>query len=166
MTVKEFVAKEKVKRSTNYSKYIATDYLNYEEKIALCKKIINKSCYIEIDGEQIFKANTPLRCMLYCLSVIDKYTNIDIDFNNALEDYNLLEKYELSNELIEAIPQEEIGKLETILKMILDDIFENERSMISFLDGKFRTIELSIDTLSSNLDQNKLKAFINNKILK
>lgn len=86
MTVNEFI--EEYNKQINddaktkfIKKHIVTDYVNYEEKIVLCKNVINASTYVLDENgsySDIIKFNTPTRYMLYTLTIIDTYTDIDV----------------------------------------------------------------------------------------
>lgn len=156
MTVKDFIdkydrlssdkAKEEFVKSTIYKRY-----LNYEDKIAMCTNIVNCSCYVTINEKRKFKQNTPVKYMLHRLSIIDKYTSISIDFSAAVETFNMLEKKELIDKIINTVPDNELRKIDAIMQMVTDDIYENERSLISYIDTKFEEMSLLGSSLLEGL---------------
>ena len=110
-------------------------YVPYEEKIAECSKIVDVTSYIDMNGQKLYNRNTPSRAMLFSLTLIKKYTDIEINFINVLPDYNKLEENDLIEPIINAIPAKEISIWQTVMKMIEDDKQENERSLASKLDS-------------------------------
>ena len=122
-------------------KRIKTLYIPYEEKVATCENIINATSYIEI-----YKRNTPSRAVFFSLTLIDKYTDIDIDFKNVLKDYNILDENNLIELIIKSLPAKEVSSWRTLLEMIDDDLMVNERSLISFLSDKSEAAQIMIDS--------------------
>lgn len=132
---------------------LAKNYIPYEEKIARCEQIINISSYIEVDEHKTYRVNTPIRLVLTSLTLINEYTDIDVDFTdgNFIKEYNMLESQGLIDQLLIQIPEREYKTWMTLLQMINEDKQENERSLISFFNDKFAAIEkiltTSVDTL-------------------
>ena len=114
-TVKDFCEKyngtniEKTKE-TLIEKIMNPHYVPYEMKITICEKIIEKSYYKENDHDGFKKIhiNSPAQYMLYCLWLIKQYTHINVDFSNSLEEFNLLNEYELLDIIFNSIPEREL----------------------------------------------------------
>lgn len=156
MTVKDFIdkydrlASDKAKEEFIKS-VICKRYLNYEDKIAMCTNIINCSCYVTINDKKKFKQNTPAKYMLHRLSIIDKYTGISIDFSAAADVFNTLEKKNMIDLIMCYIPENELRKIDAIMQMVTEDIYENERSLISYIDTKFEEMSLLGSSLLEGL---------------
>ena len=158
MTVKEFVEKynnlasEKLKDDM-INKSIVLSYLNYEDKCDMCARIISSSNYDNVNGEKIFKQKSTSRYMLTVLSIIDKYTKIDINFagKNVLSDFNMLDKLGLIDGIINAISKTEITKIQKIMEMQLNDLEANERNIVSFIEKYLRQSEMAMDLLLNNM---------------
>lgn len=141
-----------------FKKHIIKEYVNYEDKVTICNKIIQSSFYIyDKKGEKsirIFKMNSPARYMNYCISLIDTYTDIEIRFGeHVLEDFNALDKEGLVDQIISVIPDDELKKFETILNMQVDDVLENERSIGRFVECIGNGINEIADSIVLGLKQ-------------
>lgn len=126
-------------------KHITKKYLNYDLKCTLCDNIIKISCYEETEsGKMIFKQDSSARYYLWCLTVIENYTDIEMGKNEErLKDFDLLNECRQIDVILQAIGEREIEELSTILEMKLNDIIENERSFGN-LSEKF---ELIVDNI-------------------
>lgn len=142
ITVKEFINKynalsnEKLKE--DYIRTIIKDtYVQFENKVAICEKIVESSYYIKTnyDGVERKKLyiNSPAKYMLHRLNIIDNYTIIKIDFKNSLEEYNMLNKYGIIDFVFDYVSSNEIGEFNMILDMIENDAIKNEYEIHSFI---------------------------------
>lgn len=152
MTVKEFV--EKYNKMQNKALALkdlkVKQYVPFETKIDLCQRVINNTCYREVTGKKEYFANSPARYMFYCLTLIDAYTDIQINFKEGLESYNLLDQSGLIEELIfHQIPESEYKMMDVIMKMKMDDIHENELSAFAITKNKLESVGLFLDQLAS-----------------
>ncbi len=150
MTVKEFV--EEYNKATNKTalvgKHIKTDYLPYEQKIALAKSIVNATMYQEIDNTKKFVFNTPAMYLMTIRAVIEQYTDLEwTDPENILEEFNLLERYMITEEVINKT-NGDYTRFATVLNMVKDDRIDLERSLVSFFDNKIDALGLALDTIS------------------
>ena len=136
---------------TSLSHRITKRYIPYEEKIAECSNIVEVTSYIDMNGQKLYNRNTPSRAMIFSLTLIKKYTDIEINFENVLPDYNLLEENDLIEPIINAIPAKEISIWQTVMKMIEDDKAENERSLLSKLDALSITANTFLEALEQAL---------------
>lgn len=135
MTVKDFITK--YEKNKDISKYITKNYLPYAEKIALCNRIINSTCYENITGDKkIFKMNTPSRQMMLMLALIDTYTDIDINYKNVLADFDTLSEKGLLGAIIKEIPESEVALCTSLLNMCLDDLMTNTRDLVPWIESK------------------------------
>ena len=74
--------------------------------------------------------------MLYCLNLVKQYTNIEIDFKNALEEFNMLNKYGLLDMICNTIPERELQEFQMILDMTENDVVHNEYEIHSFISNQ------------------------------
>lgn len=145
MQIKEFCMKYKNCREGQekerfIEKHILKDkYVSYPEKIENCKAIVNVSCYKKIKiGESektIFKLDSPARYFSYCIAMIRNYTDLVFDNDKTVEGFDMLAKFGLIDALFHYMPENEVATMQTILNMILDDLMENERSLVSMMEG-------------------------------
>lgn len=144
LEIREFVAKFKNCRENEREKFIEKHilkdkYVPYAEKIDTCKTIVNTSCYrkIKVEGAEktIFKLDSPARYFSYCIAMIRNYTDLVWSKDKTVEEFDLLSKYGLVDALFAYMPEKEVGTTKTILDMVLNDLMENERSVVSFMDS-------------------------------
>jgi len=161
MTVKEFL--KKYEKNKDISKYITKKYLPYAEKITFCNRIIDATCYTKIsDDKKIFKIDTPSRQMLLMLSIIDKYTDIDINWEDALADFDALSESELLGEILKVIPENEVTLCSSLLDMCVDDLMTNTRDLLSWVESKVEASNMVINTiLETVMNTDELKPIIN-----
>ena len=160
MTVKEFVTN--YNKTKNIEKHIIKTYVPYAEKITLCTKILEITCYEKIsEDEKIFKMNTPSRKMMFMLVLVDTYTDIDINFQNVLEDFDILSEKELLGAIIKAIPENEVTLFSSLLDMCLDDLITNTRDLIPWMENKIKASSIVINTvLESLINSEQIKPII------
>ena len=125
---------------------LVKNYISYEEKVVTAERIIEATSYTEVDGQRIYKRNMPSRAVLFSLTLISKYTDIEIDFNNILKDYNLLDENQYIENLLRIIPGKEMSTWKTLMSMIEDDIEVNDRSVISFLSSKSEAAQILLNS--------------------
>lgn len=161
MTVKEFVTN--YNKTKNIEKHITKKYLPYAEKISLCNRILESTCYEKIsEDKKIFKINTPLRQMLFLLSIVDNYTDIDINWQNPLEDFDQLNESKLLNEIIAIIPESEVAQYSSLLDMCLDDLMTNTRDLISWIESKVEASDMVVNAiLETIMNTEELKPIVN-----
>jgi len=146
MTVKDFLMK--YEKTKDISKHITKKYLPYAEKIALCNSIINTTCYKNItEDRKIFKINAPSRQMLFLLSMIDKYTDIDINWEDAVTDFDALCERELLGAIIKEIPESEVTLCSSLLDMCLDDLMTNTRDLVPWIEGKGEAFGMALNAI-------------------
>ena len=132
--------KKKTEMLNDYiNQHIVDKYISYGDKVDIISRIIKSSCYVKAgsgdDAVTIFKQNSPAKHMLYCLSMIDCYTDIDITFANSIEEYDKLTEYGLSMMIMNRIPENESTEFAMLMSMQMEDIYENERSAVGMVEN-------------------------------
>ena len=129
---------------------INTRYIPYEEKISKIENIIRSTSIIKDDatGIEVFKRNTPACNLLFNLTLIDLYTDIEIDFEHVLKDYNTLEEKGYVNLLLKHIPTDEYINWQKLFDMIASDFMENERSLVSYLETKLGALDKTAESIA------------------
>lgn len=155
MTVKDFVNEYKnVKRNEKMKndvvdKHITVKYINILTKESICRGLVDASYHIIASDMKVFKADSITLYILYNLKLIELYTDIDI----AEYSKNLYEAYDILNEcgalmdIINAIPVVEISEFKQLLEMAIADLYDNEYSVVSRIDG----IKNSIGAIATSL---------------
>lgn len=140
MTVKDFV--EKYTATSAEGKYdfirscIKNIYIPYATKIDICNKLIETTSRKEnINGEKMFCQKTPAKYMLLRLTLINLYTEIEVDMENGLSEFDLLEENDLTEDIICKIPAKEADRFANIISMIEKDCYENERTVFAIVSN-------------------------------
>lgn len=137
MKVNEFIEKCRQLNENEISEFakgrIVNTYMKYEDKVSLCKTIVDQTSHTEVsEGKRVWNKNSTMEYLLVIMKKIEAYTDLDIE--NPLDDYNLLNKEGYIEELIDAIPYKENVELEDILMMCREDLESNERNIINVLN--------------------------------
>lgn len=113
-------------------------YVPYEMKITICEKIIENSYYKKNNDGKIEKlhVNSPIQYMLYCLWFVKQYTNIEVDFSNSLEEFNMLNESELIDVIFSSVPERESKEFRMILDMVENDLLQNEYETHAFVSNQ------------------------------
>lgn len=155
MTISEFVEKykelDKDDRNSLVYDLITTEYVPYATKIADCKRIIQSTSYTDTEPN-MFSINSPARHMLLNLQLINRYTDLEIDYNEALEIYDMLDEIDAIDNIITSLPAKEVSKYCKIMKMMLKDFKMNERSMIGYLDSKLTSLGIISEELNKIME--------------
>lgn len=128
---------DQVKQSL-LEKVMNPHYVPYEMKITICEKIIENSYYKKNNDGKIEKlhVNSPSKYMLYCLWLVKQYTCIEVDFSNALEEFNLLNESEMLDVIYSNIPEKEHREFQMILDMVENDLLQNEYETHAFVSNQ------------------------------
>lgn len=174
MTVSEFVKgyNKVVQMNGDIEDYITdryTDpYVPFRKKVSICENIAKISSHKKVDGiegvtndKEVYALNRPARYMMFMLSLIDSYTDIDISFGDGelmLDEYEVLDELDVIQPLIAGdehgimgIPPVEYERFKMIMDMTIADIDDNENNFINYLDSKFEAISTVFDVLLDGL---------------
>lgn len=136
MTVKEFIENGCKADTLNVKEYIP-----YLEKVTRAETLVKKTSF---DDNGDLKLNTPAKYMFHTLTIVDMYTDIDVDFTNAPEEYDLLRKSNIDTTVIfNAIPKNELEEFDMLVDMIAKDLVFNvgtPQAYISRQVERFTTI--------------------------
>lgn len=159
MTVKEFledlnkvtgktVKEERMKRNLNVKQYVS-----FIDKVNLAERVVYHSTHdFDQEGNIIgdITINSISKYLLHVMGIIDMYTDLDINYNNLVEDYDLLNVNGMIQEIVTLIGEKEIAECQMLLDMKLGDFMQNRLSVYSFVrDQVERFGTLSGITLSS-----------------
>lgn len=164
MKIEEFIEKfKKVTSEKNgniqafMKKIIKADYVTYADKINKSTRIINYAFYGQ-DGN--FRINTPVKYLLYILTLISTYTVIEIDYEHGMECYDALNAVGAIDVLRAAMPTAEVQEFDIILSMMEGDLLENERSLVSYVENKMKVLTemlngIDLEKISKALEEVK-----------
>lgn len=143
--------KETDKRILFVKEHITKSYIPLEEKDVRAQIIINNSYYDE-DGN--FKVNSTAKHMFTFLSIVDMYTDIDINFKDGLNEYNKLDASMALDDIVPMIDEKDLNEFKIILNMKCNDVITNEYEPHSFIKTQVERFgELIGATLSPILEK-------------
>ncbi len=145
-----------------------TPYVSYATKIFFINEILKLSCFDKKGNLQI---DSTKRYLLYIKALFDGYTNIRIDPDDVINQYDRLDSSGILQEVLKMIPENEIKTFDTMLKMRLDDTMTNYYDIHSYIDRKIQGLYPFLgDSLSkfleaaekalNNLDENKIEKIL------
>lgn len=168
VTYKQFVTKyNDTEDKIEFCKsHIINNYIDYQTKLSEVNRIAdlgNHSSILFLDDnaneKQGYLRNTPVMYFLLKMKLLECYTDINIKEGEDLQVYNALEEIGAIDALISSIPESEVAKWNSMLQMVNDDIYINERDLVSYLDTKVDALSVVLDTMLSGLETvvNKLE---------
>lgn len=98
------------------------EYERYEVVCTICDQIVAAS-YFTADGQ--FKVDSCKKYLLYVSALLSTYTNIVMDKDDSLGDFNLLQKYGLVDVIISYIPEAQVAVFDSVLNMKSNDVMTN-----------------------------------------
>lgn len=143
---------------------LVNKYINVDKKIDLINRIVRATMRNE-KGD--FKINSCVRYILYVMNLINEYTNLEVNFKNISEEYDLVKKTGLLEKILTIIPNEERTEFLTMLNMAVDDYMKNIYDPHSYITRQVDRFGTLISTLLapyvdnftdmiSNLDDDKI----------
>lgn len=151
MNVKDFVHGYKNARDKQkfVEQIITKHYLSYAMKIAEADQIIKYTSY-NTDGK--YYVNSPLRYCVFIQSVLRNYTALEFDEDNVMEGFDLLEESGATDDILNGIGID-VSRFQTVLNMKLDDITENERALVPYIEGKLEALGVLLDQFAAAYEQ-------------
>lgn len=136
-------------KETYVASRLVKQYIPYEEKQAACENIVRTTSIVKSENGEFYRRNTPACDLLFNLTLIDKYFDIEIDFGNVLKEYNALEEKDYITLLLRAIPEREYIVWQKMFSMVANDYMENERSLVSYLETKLGALDKTADSIAN-----------------
>ena len=140
-------------------------YMPYAEKLSIAEKIIQSSSYAIIKDDGVLNKtdkialNSPMRYILFVMTVVDKYTNIEVNFNNIMPDFDALNFNSLIEIIFEKIGDKETAEFNTVVEMVLNDFMANKYQFKNYIDdtllkvaGLVEKCAPLIDNITNKLD--------------
>ena len=123
-------------------------YLPSNEKLEVCSKIINES----VDDQNFYN---PGRVAIFqAIETLLAYTNINVT-DKQKEDpcklFDLLHSSGLAEQIYAAIPENELGAIQSIVEATIHNIYEYKNSVMGILEN------VSTDYANLNLDAQKIQ---------
>lgn len=161
MTVQEFISAYSTKKFMNTKQGIdekaewirntleIKTYIPFAEKRALCEFIIN-ACN-ERDEAGLVKVDSVKRYVVFTISIISKYTNLEFSSGedegyDSLDEYDMLCENDLLNPIL-AIIGDEYATCNNMLNMMMDDVIANNNTVEAVFGHTFSKVSDSLDDL-------------------
>lgn len=173
MRIETFVRLYNAKR-TNEEKmdvvkeHMTNKHVSFSDKINYAD-IIAKQCYYQKEKDtngverEVFKQNSAAKYMFYSLTVVKLYTDLDVDFKKALDQFEMLNG-EILDSIIDLVNQRELKEFQMILDFACDDIMVNEYELHSFIGKeveRFGTLfSVALAPVLQSLDLNKVEEML------
>lgn len=151
-------AVEKYLRSTLEVK----DYVPFAEKRELCERVLNACNTKKSNG--LVEVDSVTRYIIFTLSIISKYTNLefssgeDTEFD-SLDEYDMLCQADLLNPTLDVIGEEYVT-CNNILNMMMSDIVANNNTIENVVGHTLGKISASVedllDALTEKVDEMEL----------
>lgn len=133
-------------------KHIVRKYVPFEEKLAQAQRIVDASCYKEIEGKRLLWMNTPMRVYLQTIALISMYTDIlDGNAEKNLVAYNALNENGLIDKIFEKIPDDGKIEFDLMVSSMVDDACDNETNTVNIIERKMVALEKFFDTAVNNI---------------
>lgn len=146
MKVQEFIdgykKANKNERDNFIKKHIVMEYIPYEDKIEFCKNVMRACMYDYTADTPIFNRKSALEFVFYSCGLITSYTDIEIESKESLEAFNMLDREGLLNKILSNIPKSEMERLEMVRNMVLQDEYDNNRSLVGLFDTLLSSLEM------------------------
>lgn len=142
--------------------------ISYSDKVERANLIAQHSYYTkekDINGveNEVFKQNSAAKYMLYSLTLVDLYTNIDIDYKQSVEYFEKING-EILDRIIGAINERERKEFQMLLDFACDDVIANEYEPHAFLRKQIERfgalIGASLAPVLETLDMNKFEEIV------
>ena len=168
--VKDFVEEyEKQSADTDKAKFLkgklkTEKYMPYADKMAIAENIVRSSSYamVKEDGNlrqtDRIALNSPTRYVLFVMTVVDKYTNIEVNFKNAMPEFDALNFNGLIEIIFEKIGEREMAEFNAVVDMVLNDFMANKYQFKNYIDDMLLKVSGLVDKCVPLIDNitNKL----------
>ena len=178
MKIKDFIndfnkLKTDEDRKIFVEQIVTTEYVPFIEKADACLKIINDTWYKKDEmGRKKLHITSTGTYVLYTMVVINKYTDLEVDFKNTIAQYDLLNKNNYLGMIMSFIPKNELEEFRRILDMTQQDVLQNEYYTPAYISNNIETISMAIGAtiapaieefgkIINDLDDAKVKGILN-----
>lgn len=137
------------------------NYVGFLTKETFAKQIINTAHFVyppnvdvintSVDElknmEQIPSINHAKQYLFTAIMLVDLYTNIELDFSNAVNEYDMLAENGVIDYIISNIPDSEITEFKMLIDSQFNMFYEKYFSIKSYIDFKLNELIDSFDGL-------------------
>lgn len=158
--VKEYTSTTNdVARKMFMEKIQVEPYISFSAKLVYANRIIESTAWD--DEHKRIEINSPARYVLYVYTLISAYTNIDVQNDSMLTDYDALTSAGLKDKIIAKIPEDERKEFDTVLKMVADDYYANHFETHAYIDSIIDRIRNIVENFFSPISEDLVKGLNN-----
>ena len=157
ISVKDFCeGYDKINSKETKKRYIKdtieiTPYLSFATKETLATNLVNTTMFeyenytdenneIKRKKTNKVKVQSSLQYLFFCRIIIESYTNLIIDTQGFLDEYDMLNQRGLIDEITSRIPEREINELKMICDMKKDDVIFNYGTPHAFISQQIENL--------------------------
>lgn len=139
------IATDKLKSSYINDNLNPKDYIGISEKIAIVDRIVNSTMFVYKDNKRTneIRNDSIGRFILSTISIIDNYTDLDVNYDDIATEYDLLVKNNIlpliigfDSENPGIIPYNEIAEIQALIAMKVDDVMRNNFTTQAFIQNQ------------------------------
>ena len=174
MRIDTFVTLYKNRKTTDekadaIAKIMKNEHISYADKVDRVGIIAKDSYHTkkkDANGveREVFEQNSAAKYMLYSLTLVDLYTDLEIDYKKCLEQFEKLNG-EILDGIMSAIDNRELKEFQMLLEFACDDLLVNEYELHSFIRSQVDRFGELIGNIIvpalENLDVEKIAEIIN-----
>lgn len=143
MKIDTFVKLYKIKARDEYGEDYIDEIMNnryvpFEEKVVRINMILSNTYYDNEDGEKIFHVDSMAAHLFTMLTLVDLYTQIDIDFKKSVEQYNALKECGALDIIVNSINASELNEFKFLLESAHKDAVVNEYEIHAYITKQLR----------------------------
>lgn len=132
--------------------------VKYSDKVDRAGIIAKHSYYekqVGADGveREVFRQNSAAKYMLYYLTLVDLYTDLEIDFKKSLDTFEKINGSILDT-IISYIDDRELKEFQMLLDFACDDLMMNEYEIHGFVRNQVERIGSLIGTILAPVIEN------------
>ena len=140
-------------------------YMPYADKLAIADNIVKHSSYAVVKEDNELKQtdrialNSPMRYILFVMTVVDKYTNIEVNFKNIMPEFDALNFNSLIEVIFEKVGDKETAEFNTVVDMVLNDFMANKYQFKNYINDTLSRVSgivekcvPLIDNIANKLD--------------
>lgn len=158
--VKEYTSTTNdVARKMFMEKIQVEPYISFSAKLVYANRIIESTAWD--DEHKRIEINSPVRYVLYVYTLISAYTNIDVQNDSMLIDYDALTAAGLKDKIIAKIPEGERKEFDAVLKMVADDYYANHFETHAYIDSIIDRIRNIVENFFSPISEDLVKGLNN-----
>ena len=136
------------------------DYIPFEEKRELCARVLNACNTRDVDTGLV-KVDSVKRYIIFTISVISKYTNLEFSSGedsefDSMDEYDMLCQHDLLNPILDVIGQE-YSTCNNMLNMMMSDVMTNNNTVENVLGNAMSNLLGIIDQFADVLS-NKVES--------